>query len=48
MVVQPDCSQNAQAYPGHMVAYFELVTHNTSLLAKGTEMIGALCTATVE
>ena len=36
MVVQPEHSVSAQAYPGWTVAYFGLVTCNTSLVAKGT------------
>ena len=38
MVVQPEHSVSTQAYPGRMVAYFGLVTHNTSLVAKGTSV----------
>ena len=38
MVVQPAHSVSAQAYPGQTVAYFGLVTCNTSLVAKGTSV----------
>ena len=38
MVVQPERSASAQAYPGQTVAYFGLVTRNTSLVAKGTSV----------
>ena len=38
MVVQPEHSASAQASPGQTVAYFELVTCNTSLVAKGTSI----------
>ena len=38
MVIQLECSASAQADPGWMVAYFGLVMHNISLVAKGTSV----------
>ena len=38
MVIQPERSASAQAGPRRTVAYFGLVTRNTSLVAKGTSV----------
>ena len=38
MVTPWSFSLSAQAYPGRTVAYFGLVTRNTSLVAKGTSV----------